>query len=372
MKIFDKYILKNLAIATAFVSVTLVVVVFLSQSLRFLELVIDSSASSLSFWILTFLALPRFFEIIMPLSMMAATIFIYNRMTMDSEMAALRSAGLSPFALARPALMLAGIVTVFLWCMTLWIAPKALTEMYHMRQIIRSQISTLLFREGVFNQVGDGLTVYIRDRSNNGELQGLMIYDGREKAKRPSTILAKRGDLGSGDGQQVVVYDGVRQEYNPATGKMQRLNFERYTVDLPDTDPIRERWKEPDERTIFELFNPDPANQRDVENHHAFLVEINRRLTAPLLALSFTLMSCAGLLSGSLDRRGQGKRITACVIMATLVQGLYLGSFSLSRHSDWGLPLMYILVLTPLILSYGILKERNEFKNIAGRLLGQP
>ena len=60
------------------------VVILLTQSLRFLELVIESGASSGSFWILTLLALPRFFEIIGPLSLMAATIFVYNRWSYDT------------------------------------------------------------------------------------------------------------------------------------------------------------------------------------------------------------------------------------------------------------------------------------------------
>ena len=146
MKIFDWYVFKNLAVATIFVSVILAVVIFLTQSLRFLELVINSGASSASFWVLTFLTLPRFFEVILPLALMAASIFIYNRMTMDSELIAIRAVGYSPLALARPALVLAMIATVFLWVMTMWVAPKSLASMQEMRQVIKASFSTLLFR----------------------------------------------------------------------------------------------------------------------------------------------------------------------------------------------------------------------------------
>ena len=90
MNIFDRYIFKNLLTATVFVSLVLVVLILLTQSLRFLELVMDSGASALSFWILTLLALPRFFEIILPLSVMAGVLFVYNRMTSDSELVVVR------------------------------------------------------------------------------------------------------------------------------------------------------------------------------------------------------------------------------------------------------------------------------------------
>ena len=58
---FDRYLLRQLITALIFISFTLAGVVMLVQSLRFLELVIDSGASSFSFWALTFLSLPRFF-----------------------------------------------------------------------------------------------------------------------------------------------------------------------------------------------------------------------------------------------------------------------------------------------------------------------
>lgn len=361
MKIFDRYVFKNLALATIFVSITLSVVIFLTQSLRFLELVINSGASSTSFWILTFLALPRFFEIIMPLSLMAATIFIYNRMTMDSEMIAIRSVGYAPMALARPALTLAMMVTVFLWVMTMWVAPQSLSGMQQLRQVIKASYSSLLFREGVFNQVGNGLTVYMRERTSDGELHGLMIHDSRNKGQAPSTILAKRGVLVAQDeGHEVVVFDGSRQEYNAETGTLHRLNFERYTIDMPESEPVRTRWKEPDERTINQLLSPNLTNARDLENRRQFNVEIHRRIASPLLALLFTTISCCALLLGPVERRGQGLRITVAIGSVVFLQSLFLAASSLSRQSDWGLLLMYLVPVAPLFLLLFILSTPGE------------
>jgi lipopolysaccharide export system permease protein len=361
MRIFDLYIFKNLFLATIFIGLTLTVVIFLTQSLRFLELVIESGASSLSFWLLTFLALPRFFEVIMPLALMSATLFIYNRMTMDSELIAIRAVGFSPLELARPAIMLAIFVTVFLWAMTLWAAPAALSNMQEMRQVIKSQFSNLLFREGVFNQVGQGLTLYIRERSDDGELHGLMIHDAREGQKNPSMVLAKRGVLQiREDGHEVLVYEGSRQEFDPQSRSLNRLNFDRYTIELPESSPVRERWPEPDERTVFELINPDLSNQRDLDSLHDFKVEIHRRIASPLLAIAFTLIGCVSLLQGTTDRRGQTRRIVAAVLAVIVIQGLFLASFNISRQTAWGLPLMHLLVFSPIFACLFLLMRRPE------------
>ena len=96
----------------------------------------------------------------------------------------------------------------------------------------KSQFSTVFLREGVFNEAGDGLTVYVRRRMADGELQGLLIHDTRIAGK-PVTIMAERGrTVEGGAGTRVVVFDGNRQEMDLETGRMSQLFFDRYAVDM--------------------------------------------------------------------------------------------------------------------------------------------
>ena len=360
--VFNRYLFRSLSIATTFIAVTLAMVIFLTQSLRFLELVVESGASGTAFLLLTLLALPRFFEIILPLALMAAILFVYHRLIIDSELVVMRATGASPQMLARPALALAGIVMVILLIMTSWLGPVTLSNMQYLRQVIKAQYSTLLFREGVFNPVVDGLTVFVRERNAAGELQGLMIYDARPENETPVTIMAKRGVLVSTEnGQQVIVYDGSRQSYKEEKGNLARLDFARYTIDLPDgSGPVRQRWREPDERTLWELFNLDPNNASDQNNRRDFMVEAHRRIVSPFLAPAFAAIALASLLLGPLDRRGMGKRIGAAIIAVVLIESLYLAAFNISRNTDIGLVLMYILVFGPLFLGLYFLHPRSE------------
>ena len=350
--IVGRYIFKNIFLATSFIAVTLAAVIFLTQSLRFLELVINSGASGSAFWLLTLMALPRFFEVILPIALMAGIIFVYNRMTADSEMVVMKSVGLSPLQQARPALVLATGVTLILLVMTSWVAPLSLTGMQQLRQVIKAQYSVMLFREGVFNAVMPGLTVFVRARDNDGQLHGLMIHDTRDPAQGPITIIAKRGNLvASESGQQVMVYDGTRQSLSRKNRTLNRLNFERYMIDLPEAGPVRERWREPDERTLGELLRPDTQDSRAAESQQEFVLEIHRRLISPLLAPCFAVIALCALLLGPLERRGLTRRIVLAVGLCIAIQGLYLGAFSLARtHHTGGLILMYLMVFTPTII----------------------
>jgi lipopolysaccharide export system permease protein len=359
--IFDRYLFRSLGLATLFTALTLATIILLTQSLKFLELVINSGASSGVFWLLTILALPRFFEVILPLALMIATVFVYNRMTSDSEIVVMRAAGHSPLRLARPAIVLSMIVTVILLAITSWLAPVSLSSMLRMKQVIKAQYSTLLFREGVFNNLGEELTVYVRKRNDDGELEGIVIYDSRPEQPQPVTIFAKRGVIViSDEGQQVLVYDGSRQVFDPLSGVLDRLNFERYSIDLPESGAVRQRWREPEERTMNELFNPDPSVERDVDNWRAFRVEAYRRFITPFLAMTFCVISLVCLLLGPMDRRGQGRRILLAVVSVITLQGLYLSTYNLAVESVWGLLAMYGLVLVPLAIGLVLLSPYGE------------
>jgi lipopolysaccharide export system permease protein len=370
--VYDRYVLRQMGLATGFVALALTIVIFLTQSLRFLELVMESGASAASFWMLTLLALPRFLEIILPIALMAATVFVYHRMALDSEIVTLRAAGISALRLGRPALVLAVGVGAVLLFVTCWLAPVSVTGMQSMRQIIKAHYSTLMFREGVFNPVGSGLTVYVRKRTSEGELEGVLIHDARSSGGRPVTVLAQRGVLVvSPQGQQVVVYNGSRQEFDPATRALRRLDFERYTVDIPEDAPIGSRWREPDERTLGELLHPDPAQARDRENLRAFRVEAVKRVVSPFLAPLFTVVSLVFLLVGPSGRQGQGWRIPAAVGSVIVLQSLFLSAFNISRHTDLGVALTVLSVFLPLAGFFHLLGPAGEDGTLAARWRAQ-
>ena len=77
-----------------------------------------------------------------------------------------------------------------------------------------------------------------------------MFY--RFELPAPVTIIAKSGLIVATDeGQQVLVYDGSRQDFNEKTGALNRLDFERYSIDLPEAVAVGKRWKEASEGDVF-------------------------------------------------------------------------------------------------------------------------
>jgi lipopolysaccharide export system permease protein len=282
-------------------------------------------------------------------------------MTADSELVVMRGLGFSPLTLAKPALALACGLTLFLMLLSFYIAPKATASVQHLRQTIKAEATTLLFREGVFNQAGKDLMVYLQSRGKGGVLEGLIIHDARPVNKHPITIVAKSGMLVSTDsGRQVLVYDGSRQDYDKKAGVVNRLKFDQYTIDVPEEGgQVRKRWKEPEERTFYELLNPDLQNPEDKEAIKQFRLELHKRFLSPFLCLTYATIALCCLLLGQVNRRGQSLRIGFAIICAIILQSLYLAGLNLAKSSLSGFIILYLTVFGPMVFCALLLAGRS-------------
>ncbi|WP_207476234.1 LPS export ABC transporter permease LptF [Arenibaculum pallidiluteum] len=362
MNKLSRYLLRHLAVTMVFVTLGLTMVIWLTQSLRLIEIVIEGGAPLSLFLRLMVVTLPTFLSIVLPIATVAAVLFTYNRLLMDNELVVMRSIGLSPVDLARPALLLAAAVGLVCMALTLWIAPLASRELVMLERLARNGYSAALLREGVFNQVDEGVTVYVRRREPNGELWGLVIHDSRIK-ERPVTLIAERGVASEGPdgGQRVLVFDGQRQSVDRATGRLSVLYFDRYALDIVSLDRSGQpRVPDPREQSLGELLDArDSAGDAAVRNR--LVVELHQRLSAPFASLAFALVGSVALLTGEFNRRGQVRRIVAAALLIVLLQSLSLGASNLAASNPALLPLMWVLALGPVALGlWALLRPRLQ------------
>ena len=352
MTSISRYILRHLFWWALLVTFTLTCVVWLTQSLRFVYMIVNRGLSAPLFLWLTTLLLPTFLLIILPIAVFSAILFTYNKLIADSEMVVLRSAGLSQWALARPALALAGLTTLLCYFLSLYLVPTSFREFKDLQRKYRTSYSSVLLQEGVFNPVMKGVTVYIRSRTEAGELLGIVVHDSRDP-KRPVTMMAERGAIVPGDrGARVLMQNGNRQEVEADDGRLNLLNFDRYVFEISEKASADEGalWRDPNERFIHELLRPPDTRFSD-RQHRKYLAEAHHRLAAPLLAFSFVLVGVSFLLGGEFNRRGQWRRILGAILVVVTVEALMIGLKNLSVKSpDLG-PSMYVVALFPIVLA---------------------
>ena len=105
MKKLNKYIVKQILVGFLLVTFSLMSILWLTQSLRFVDLITGKGIPVSIFIEMTSLLMPRLFVILSPISLFVAVLFVYNRMLSDRELVVMKAAGISPWQGGQPALI---------------------------------------------------------------------------------------------------------------------------------------------------------------------------------------------------------------------------------------------------------------------------
>jgi lipopolysaccharide export system permease protein len=354
-----RYMLRQLLWPLFFAVLAVSGIIWMSQSLRFVDLVLNRGLPAHNIFYLAFLVLPMFTSVFLPIVLFGVVVFAYTKMNQDSELVVWRSCGKGPLSLAAPALVAATLVMVLCYAVNLYYMPVAYREFKDLQRSIRENYSEILLREGTFNEVGPTLTVYVRERAANGELRGLLVYD-RRKGGNPVTMMAERGALVRTDlGPRVVMVKGNRQTIKKNEDKLSILFFDRYTLDLGAASTRRgERWRQPRERYIDELFSIKKTGRygaSDWEQRFKFYAEGHQRIATPLLAIAFALMALSALLTGDFNRRGLALRIAMVTSAMLIVQSLSVMLYHLAGNTMLAVPFIYLLPVAVIGVSLWLL-----------------
>jgi lipopolysaccharide export system permease protein len=346
VKRVDRYILSQLFLALVLVTVGLVALIWLTQSLRFIQIIVNHGLSPVAFFKLTALLVPGFVATILPITCFIVVVFVYARLSGDREITVMRSAGMSNLALARPAIALALLVVLFCYGLNILLVPTSLSMFRSYQFEIRNQIAAFLLEPGVFTPVSDDVTVYVQSRGTDNSLQGIIIQDARQP-RDPSTILASSGQLVvTADGPMVLLEDGSREQVNPKSGRLEYLTFQRNIINLAGSSRTEAMdMTDSAAAPLPDLFHPNiPLTQAEQSK---WLVEAHRRLSAPLTALSFTLIALFAILGGRFRRHGGVLRPVGAVITVTLLVAVGLGVNNFAARSLHLLPLIWVAAIAP-------------------------
>ena len=342
----DRYILRQLLLAVVAVTSGLVALIWLTQSLRFVELVVNRGLSLVTFLKLTGLLIPNFVAVILPITSFVVVQFIYQRLAGDRELTVMRAAGLSPLTLSRPAIGLAVLVMAGCFALNILVVPASYTAFREFQFEIRNRLAAFLLQEGVFTPVSEDMTVYVRTREPDGGLRGILIEDDRQKNSR-ATILAERGRLiSSGAAPRIFLQNGSREEIDRQTGRLNVLTFASTTIDLTSSGKNDEtRYRDATEMSITELLNP--AGLVQPRDEGKLLVEAHRRLSAPFTVFSFVAVALYSVLEGGFRRYGNVLRPLASVMTVVVLLALGLAAQNLAARAPVLMPLVWAQAILP-------------------------
>ncbi len=347
MRTYLIYIIRHLTLPTLLVTASLTCIIWLTQALRFIDFIVNRGLAIGDFVYITSLLFPSLLLLLVPISLFIAVIVTYQRLNADSELVAMRAAGLSRWQLAKPAVIVALLATLFCYAQSLYFQPLSNRQFNDMRAFLRDNYTSVLLQEEVFNTPIDGLTVFVRARDADNNMQGILVHDNRAP-ERPITMMAEEGTLTQGpSGPQFHLVNGIRQELRGS--QISWLNFDSYTLDLSFyTGVMRERERDADEKYLNELFTDNVAGKK----RHQLRAEGHQRIVWPLYNLGLAMMAVAGLLSGEFSRRSNWKRVAAVSVLAVVAALTGIGLRNVVVSQPMLVPVMYLFIGAIIIGSF--------------------
>jgi len=213
VKIIDKYILKTFLITFTVVFVILFFI-FILQTVWLLiaELAGKDLDTSMVFKFLLF-SMPRLVPLVLPLSILLASIMSFGDLSENYELAAMKSAGISLRRALQPLFLFVVILSIAAFLFANSVIPYAEYKFINFRKNIAQAKPALAIAEGQFSDVGVYNIKVNKKSGENGEnLTGITIHKKSELGDGSRIVIkAKNGKLVSSKDSntlQLILNDG--------------------------------------------------------------------------------------------------------------------------------------------------------------------
>jgi lipopolysaccharide export system permease protein len=321
---FDRYLAGQLLTYFGFFSLVLVAVYWVNRAIGLFETLIAGGAGLGLFLEFTALALPSVVAVVLPVSALVAVLYGINRLSSDSEMVVAQTAGLGPWALLRPVAVFALIVAAMVAVLAHVLVPVSRTVLAERSAELSRDVTARFLQAGEFLHPGEGVTVYVREITEAGELLGLFLQDRRDAETR-TAYTAERALLVRGEGgARLVMFDGMAQTLDVADRSLITVRFDDFAYDLADLGGASgPRDRDARELSTTELLAPTPALVAETGDSAAqLLAEGHVRFAEGLFAFGVPLLALGVLLQGGYSRMGLWRQIGAAVVMAVALKAL--------------------------------------------------
>lgn len=357
---FDRYLLSQLLALFGFFALVLVSVYWVNRAVGLFDKLLADGHSALVFLEFSLLMLPNVIRLVLPIAAFAAAVYVINRLTQESELVVMQATGFSAFRLARPVLLF-GLFVAFLHLVLMNLLVPWAQSMYTERSAALSENVTARFlNAGQFMHPTTGVTLYIREITELGELKDLFLSDDRDDGERVIYTARKALLARADDGPKLLMFDGsVERLTTSAERTISVTRFSDFTFDLAGVIEVDAPGKvgvvdRSTANLVHLLLNPDEAKTENLRRGK-IVQELNLRLAHPMVSVASAMIGFATLLLGAFSRLGLWRQILGAVAILILMQALNTVGSAATGKTPALWPLVYVAPLAGLAVSVAIL-----------------
>lgn len=322
-KLIERYVLGAMLPYLLLALLLLTATLMGQQASRFGELLVGSGVPLALVWEILAALIPNVLSFTLPMAMLAGTMIGYSRMGSDSELVAMRAAGIGTWRLLWPVLLLGVLLSAATFFNNFNLMPDAA------RTLRRAGLRAALYKldspiePRSFNADIPGYVVYVRDGDKTQGQWGRVFIYSKDAAGATHLVTARSGRIDSSAEQsELVLYDAVatklpaeaKGEGEYVTERLAQFRIVFNTGRQAVLDKLRRDEAEPDEMGWREL--REYAAQRVGTEGRDAAALLHRRLTLSAAPLVFALLGAALGLRVRKGGRGMGVLLSLLALIA--------------------------------------------------------
>lgn len=290
----NHYIIKEILSPTLLCIVIFTMVMVLGRAFKLVSLIVNDGVSLADILVLLITILPTSFSISLPLAFIMGIMIGLGRMSADSEIVALKAAGVGLTRIAIPVFTLACIFALLVGATNIWLKPWGYSAFATKSfEIVRQKVTIGLQPRVFMNQFND-LVLYANEiNEQTDEMHGLFIVE--KKPESTSWVFADNGKVLTDDKAESVtirLHDGVvHRQQAESTDNYQLIHFRNYDIQ-PDIStlngPEKRKSKKPKELSTGKLWSAT-SEEEGPKRIKELQAELHLRLISPLSPLLFVL-----------------------------------------------------------------------------------
>ena len=324
------YVLLSLALLTA--------ILFTQQTGRFAEVALYTDLPlSLALEISAAL-LPNVLILTVPVAVLAGIVIGFARMGSDSEIIAIRAAGVGTWSLLWPALLIGLLATVATTFLQLKEAPESARDLR--RVLLQGALRKLdsPVEPRTFNTEIPGYVIYVRDGNKSQGSWGRVFIYAQQPDGATRVVTARSGRIdSSNDRSELVLSDAAALKIPPEQGQrdyvVERLDQLRISIDTGRAElleDLSQRDLQTEELNWNEL--KQKTHSESVDQRREAKRTLHRRLALSVSPLVFALLG--GLLGIRVRRGGRGAGILMSIAVVVVYYLVSLLGESLARNNS--------------------------------------
>lgn len=333
MRIFTRYILKEVVSHGIIGASVFTFVIFMREITRILELVVRNSAPFPSVAELLFLTLPVALKVTIPMGVLVGILLGLSRMAADSEVTAMRASGVSVRTFLKIISLFGAAAWVLALLNTVILEPRSAAALARLQNNLASaqisfEVQPRVFYEGFRNHV-----LYVEDVSSaSGTAIWKDVFDADISIPgAPKITIAKEAIVSNAgnDTLRLHLINGETHDTNSRTSEYTITTFQEtdIAISLP---PVV---KPPQEAVpVAQLSTPELFRQKYNPNKDLarwYWIEFNRRLALPTACLVLVLIGIP--LGLSAKKGGKGAGFVLTIILVFIYYFLSIIGVSLAR-----------------------------------------